>query len=64
MTFIQRARNGERLKVVYALACRLGFHRWEVCQEAFLTNNGRSVPVIAWRQCERCAKSKLIHILQ
>lgn len=37
-------------------------HRWEVHQHNFLTDDNNLI-CIAWKQCERCAHSKLIHIL-
>jgi hypothetical protein len=45
------------------ILCFFGVHHWEVCQELALTDSNRGM-VVAWRQCHRCAKSELIHILQ
>jgi len=39
-------------------------HLWETKQEVLTLQNSAPDIVIAWKQCERCAKSKLIHILQ
>ena len=44
--------------------CLLG-HKWRVYQHNVnASENMNIVFVIAWRQCERCAKSKLIHLLE
>ena len=46
------------------LGCRLG-HQWRSFQHNVrVDENDRDVFVIAWKQCERCAKSKLIHLLE
>lgn len=48
-----------------ALRCLLLPHDWKVFQHNVrVDENDREVFVIAWKQCERCAKSKLIHLLQ
>lgn len=40
-------------------------HNWRFYQEGILTEAEYSRGlVLAWKQCERCAKSKLIHILK
>ena len=49
-------------------SCRRGVkHEWQLYQHNFVTDDrptrGRRVVVIAWKQCGRCGKSKLIHIL-
>lgn len=39
-------------------------HRWYVHQVALNDRNDEcKIFVLAWKQCTRCAKSKLIHIL-
>lgn len=41
-------------------------HDWDYKQEVFVVEDvetRRTKPVIAWKVCRRCAKSKLIHIL-
>lgn len=43
--------------------CLLG-HQWEVCQHALKADYSGAEFVLAWKQCRRCAKSRLIHILQ
>lgn len=47
--------------------CWLG-HRWRTHQHGVQSDSeyhehGAVIFVIAWKQCERCAKSKLIHVL-
>lgn len=48
--------------------CLLGVHRWRWHQELFLTHAWAEAPkaevVIAFKVCERCAASRLIHILK
>jgi hypothetical protein len=42
-------------------------HDYETFQELFVTHSGledKYDVVIAWRQCRRCAHSKLVHILR
>lgn len=39
-------------------------HDWEFVQDTFQTTNRQGAVVIAWKQCRRCAKSRLIHILR
>lgn len=40
-------------------------HLWRVHQHNITTDGIRPPTiVIAWKQCERCAASKLIHILE
>jgi hypothetical protein len=42
-------------------------HDWEHHQELLVTgdfSDPRNSTVLAWKQCRRCAKSKLIHILK
>lgn len=39
-------------------------HDWEHHQELLVTSGGDTSTVLAWKQCRRCAKSKLIHILR
>ena len=38
-------------------------HLWRVHQVGMLGHSNNEEFVLAWKQCERCAKSKLIHIL-
>ena len=45
--------------------CFLGLHDWDIYQHNVRTDEDTSkVFVIAWKQCIRCASSKLIHILE
>jgi len=37
-------------------------HLWRVHQVGVTDDDNRSF-VLAWKQCERCAASKLVHIL-
>lgn len=37
-------------------------HVWETRQESVTVYSGAEI-VIAWKQCERCAASELLHIL-
>lgn len=49
------------------LLCLLGFHRWKPFQEVFVTHTNFEDEyrvVIAFKICNYCAKSKLIHILK
>lgn len=42
-------------------------HNWVKHQECFVTagrSDDRREVLIAWNQCKRCAKSKLVHILK
>lgn len=45
--------------------CWLGIHDYSICnQHALMTERGLCDVVIAWRNCSRCYKTKLIHILK
>jgi hypothetical protein len=47
-----------------ALRCVVGNHKWITSQVLVETPDcSPTYFVIAWRQCERCAKSRLVHIL-
>lgn len=46
------------------LICLLRGHLWETHQHGFVIDTGRSDVIIAWKQCRRCAASRLIHILR
>lgn len=40
-------------------------HRWRVHQHCLRADDDVLIVfVIAWRQCDRCAKSKLMHVLR
>lgn len=52
------------ISMLNRLPCLVGLHRKEVKQHGFMVDTGRDDVVIAWWQCDRCAKSKLIHILK
>lgn len=45
------------------ILCKIGIHNWKIYQENFNSSSSNKIVVIAWKQCECCAKSKLIHIL-
>ena len=63
-TFLQRIRDGKLFKRGQSSRCWFS-HRWEVRQHNVnASENVRHVFVIAWRQCRRCGKSELIHILE
>lgn len=38
-------------------------HDWDVHQESLLTVKPKLAVVVAWKQCCRCGKSQLIHVL-
>ena len=49
------------------ILCLLGIHAWEKHQTLLCTSEGCEMhtdTVIAWRQCQHCAKSRLVHILK
>jgi hypothetical protein len=47
------------------LGCLWRPHKWRIYQHNInASENMNIVFVIAWKQCERCAKSKLIHLLE
>lgn len=47
------------------LRCFFGWHRWKTHQHNVeASDEARVTIVVAWRQCRRCAKSELIHILR
>lgn len=62
MSWMQNVRDGTlHLK---ASGC-LFRHQWHTHQHFFRADdNPRVDVVIAWKQCRRCGKSKLIHILK
>lgn len=63
MSWMQDVRDGTVIR--RPLFGCLFRHDWRVhqhCVEA--SDNARVTMVIAWRQCLRCAKSQLIHILK
>jgi hypothetical protein len=65
---MQRVRDGEAVFVFWPLRfwpqC-WGRHRWQVFQHNVEANEDiRCVFVICWKQCVRCGKSKLMHIVQ
>lgn len=37
-------------------------HDWDTVQDSFTSDNGKST-VIAFKICRKCAKSKLVHML-
>jgi len=46
------------------LLCRLGWHEWRVHQVAMRAEDTEPMYfILAWRQCRRCAESRLVHIL-
>ena len=62
MTWMQRVRDGRLFK---RARWRCWFHhRWATYQHSLTTSDGGATFVIAWKQCQRCARSKLIHILE
>jgi len=52
------------------LLCHLGIHDWDYHQHNVAADElcfrDKPAPrfVICWKQCRRCAKSKLVHILE
>lgn len=45
------------------ILCFFGIHQWKFFQHIFVTTDGGD-PVICWKQCKRCAESKIVHILK
>lgn len=50
-------------KLLNRIKC-LFHHDWQRHQELLVTSGGDTSTVLAWKQCRRCAKSKLVHILK
>lgn len=40
------------------------WHKWQVVQVCLRPDDDSTCFVMAWKQCPRCAASKLIHILR
>jgi hypothetical protein len=63
MTWMQDVRDGNVIRRPL-FGCLFG-HEWYTKQHSVRADDDdRAVFVIAWKQCRRCAKSKLIHILK
>jgi hypothetical protein len=56
------------MKRLRAILCLFGFHRYTTHQEIFVTYAGTrghvADTVIAWKCCDHCCKTKLLHILK
>lgn len=55
------------MKRLRAILCFFGIHRYETHQEVFETSNlcrPQNQVVIAWRCCNHCCQTKLVHILK
>ncbi len=50
-------------KYILKFLCFIGIHDWSLYQENFNSSSSNKVVVICWKQCEYCAKSKVVHIL-
>lgn len=65
MSWMQSVRDGTLIEGTRpTFLCWLR-HDWRVHQHNISAeDDARVTMVIAWKQCQRCAKSKLLHILK
>lgn len=50
-------------KYILKFLCFIEFMIGSLYQENFNSSSSNKVVVICWKQCEYCAKSKVVHIL-